>query len=297
MGDNELIGASLDKVSAKHPCFSGNKPNKKGRIHLPVSPGCNIACRFCERSINSHEQRPGVAAQVLKPAETLAIIGQALELSSELTVVGIAGPGDTLATPYALETFSLVREHFPQLLRCMSTNGLLLKDKLDELIEVGVDTLTVTVNDINPFRLAQIVDRIVYEGEIYSGTEAADILIDNQLAGIQAAAEKGLLIKVNTVLIPSINGEHIGEIARAVRAAGAGLYNIIPLIPNAKMADLPAPNCAQLERARAQAERYITVFRHCQHCRADAIGVPGGKDLGQQLYQRRLAATDTFSHG
>ncbi|MDR2587660.1 MAG: radical SAM protein, partial [Coriobacteriales bacterium] len=269
------LSCSLDNLSAKHPCFALGKPNNKGRIHLPVSPGCNIACRFCERSINRSEQRPGVTAEVLKPAEALDVVAQALELSPEITVVGIAGPGDTLATPLAFKTFRLVKEHFPQMIRCMSTNGLLLADKIDELVEVGIDTLTVTVNEVDPVRLAQINDRIVYRGKLHTGLEAAEILIANQLAGIRAAADRGVLIKVNTVLIPGINSERIGEIARTVKEAGAGLYNIIPLIPNAKMADMPAPNCKQIDGARADAEKHITVFRHCQHCRADAIGIIG----------------------
>jgi nitrogen fixation protein NifB len=288
---------SLESIAALHPCFALGKPNNKGRIHLPVSPGCNISCRFCERSINRIEQRPGVTAEVLRPTEALDVVAQALELAPELSVVGIAGPGDTLATSTAFETFRLVRERFPQMLRCMSTNGLLLADRIDELVEVGVDTLTVTVNEVDPGRLALINEHVVYQGRLYTGIEAAEILIANQLAGIRAAAERGVLIKVNTVLIPSINGERIGEIARAVKEAGAGILNIIPLIPNAKMADMPAPTCAQIDRARAEAERHIAVFRHCQHCRADAIGALGGRDYGEQIYLNRKRHENTFSHG
>ena len=270
-----------------------------------MSPACNIACRFCERSINNCEQRPGVSAALLSPQEAVELVADAIKLSPELTVVGIAGPGDTLATPAALDTFALVKERFPQLLRCMSTNGLLLSEKLSRLVEVGVDTLTVTVNEVDSQRLAQINDRVVYHGRLYSGLEAAELLIAKQLEGIAAAAESGIHIKVNTVLVPGINDTRIGVIARAVRAAGAALYNVIPLIPNAKMANVPAPSCVQIDRARSQAEQHITVFRHCQHCRADAIGIPGGRDYSAQLYQKRkldsrLAAANcanTFSHG
>ncbi|MDR1185648.1 MAG: radical SAM protein, partial [Coriobacteriales bacterium] len=170
------VSCSLDTLSAKHPCFALGRPNNKGRIHLPVSPGCNIACRFCERSINRSEKRPGVTAEVLKPAEAIAVIEQALELAPELTVAGIAGPGDTLATPWAFKTFQLVKERFPQMLRCMSTNGLLLADKIDQLVEVGIDTLTVTVNEVLPERLALINDHVVYRGRRHTGVEAAEIL-------------------------------------------------------------------------------------------------------------------------
>jgi nitrogen fixation protein NifB len=288
---------SLEDISTRHPCFALGKPHNKGRIHLPVSPGCNIACRFCERSLNRDEQRPGVTAEVLTPEEALTVVDQALKLAPELAVVGIAGPGDALATPFALRTFRLVKQQFPQMLRCMSTNGLLLAEKIDELVEVGVDTLTVTVNEVDPERLALINDHIVYHGRFHTGIEAAELLVANQRAGIRAAADRGLLIKVNTVLIPGINDERIGEIACAVKEAGAGLYNVIPLIPHAKMVDVSAPTCAQIDRARSDAEQHIRVFRHCQHCRADAIGSIGGRDYGEQIYLNRKRHETTFSHG
>ncbi|MDR3053088.1 MAG: radical SAM protein [Coriobacteriales bacterium] len=292
------VSCTLDNLQAKHPCFAlGGKPNNKGRIHLPVSPACNIACKFCERSINTTDQRPGVTGEILTPEAALDVVGQAVALAPDITVVGIAGPGDTLATPHAFKTFRLVKAAFPQMIRCMSTNGLLLADKIEELLEVGIDTLTVTVNEVDPRRLAQINDRVVYKGRLYTGLAAAELLIVNQLEGIRLAAEAGVLIKVNTVLVPGVNDAHIGRIAHTVKKAGAGLYNIIPLIPNALMSDVAAPSCVLIDAARADAERHLTVFRHCQHCRADAIGVPGGKDYGEQIYRNRVRQENTFSHG
>ena len=61
-----------------HPCFGGHK-NNSGRIHLPVSPGCNIACRFCDRVINDEEERPGVTSKVITPGESVDILKKALE--------------------------------------------------------------------------------------------------------------------------------------------------------------------------------------------------------------------------
>jgi CRISPR-associated endonuclease Csn1 len=95
----------------------------------------------------------------------------------------------------------------------------------------------------------------------------------------------------------SDNDEHIEEIAKTVKAAGASIYNIIPLIPQNELKDYPEPTCAQIESVRAKAAKYIDVFRHCQRCRADAIGVPGEKDYGDQIYLKRIAHKDTFSHG
>ena len=283
-------------LQQSHPCFGGHK-NNVGRIHLPVSPGCNIACRFCDRTINDVEERPGVTSKVLKPEESLEILEKALKLCPDITVAGIAGPGDTLATGYALDTFQLVKKEFPQLIKCMSTNGLLLDERADEIIDVGIDSLTVTVNAVDPEIEAQLNDYIIYHGEKIEGVEAAKILIKNQLNGIKKVASAGITVKVNSVLVPGINDEHIEEIAKTVKEAGASIYNIIPLIPQAKLKSIPAPVCSQIDAARSKAGKYIDVFRHCQHCRADAVGVPGKSEYGDQIYQRRLSVKETFSHG
>lgn len=103
--------SKFEDLCAKHPCYSKG-PQKTGRIHLPVSPGCNIGCKFCDRKVNDFEQRPGVTGQIITPKEALEVVRRALEVGRNITVAGIAGPGDTLATPYALETFRLIKRNF-----------------------------------------------------------------------------------------------------------------------------------------------------------------------------------------
>lgn len=279
-----------------HPCFGGQK-NNAGRIHLPVSPGCNIACRFCDRDINDVEERPGVTSRLVKPEECEQILKKALDICPDIKVVGIAGPGDTLASDNALETFKIVKEKFPHLIKCMSTNGLLLNEKAEEVLRVGIDSITVTVNAVDPVIENKLNAYIIYHGKKIEGVEGAKILIQNQLEGIRKVAAAGITVKVNTVLVPEINGEHIEEIAKTVREAGASIYNIIPLIPQHELKNCRAPVCAEIDSARTRASRYIDIFRHCQHCRADAAGVPGKSEFGDRIYQKRLRAKETFSHG
>lgn len=285
----------FDHLVKKHPCFSGEAHFKNGRIHLPVSPRCNIQCKFCKRSFNKHEVRPGVAGRILSPEEAVELIGKALELCPEITVVGIAGPGDTLATPHALDAFAQIHEKYPELIMCLSTNGLALAQNVERMAAVGVKTVTVTVNAVHLEILQKINAFIMEDGICITGIEAAQRLSDAQLEGIRKASERGIIVKINTVLIPGINDRHIGEIAKTTAAAGASIINIIPLIPQHEMADRKAPNCRELNQAREEAEPYLTVFRHCRHCRADACGIPGSdKDFSGLLYQ---AVEETFSHG
>ncbi len=288
--------SKLEHLQKNHPCFGGCAFNA-GRIHLPVSPGCNIACRFCDRQINDDEERPGVTRRVITPDEAASFMDRALELCPSIKVAGIAGPGDTLATDKAFQTFRKLKEKYPDLLKCMSTNGLLLYEKADEVIEIGIDTLTVTVNAVDPKIEAKINDYIIWHGERIEGEEGARILIENQLKGIKKVADAGVTVKVNTVLVPGINDDHIADIAETVCNLGAVMYNIIPIIPQAELKDVPKPTLEQIVKARRDAGKFIRVFMHCQHCRADAVGVPGISEYSEQVYQGRIGARETFSHG
>jgi nitrogen fixation protein NifB len=278
-------GHKRRKVIDDHPCFSAKAHNTKGRLHLPVSPLCNIQCRFCTRARNTDENRPGVAAGILRPEEANETVRKALELCPEISVVGIAGPGDTLASEHAIETFRNVHAAYPDLIKCLSTNGLELPGKAPDLWDVGVRTITITVNAVSPAVLEKAV----------SWVKDGKDLISAQLQGIHECSGIGMAVKVNTVLIPDVNDGHIAEIAKAVKEAGATRHNIIPLIPQNEFKDVPPPACEQIERARQEAGQYIEQFRHCKHCRADACGIPGRSDLTKALYQNR--ELETFSHG
>ena len=59
------------KRQTDHPCFGGDH-SKAGRLHLPVAPGCNIKCGFCERKFDcANESRPGVTSKVLTPEQAV----------------------------------------------------------------------------------------------------------------------------------------------------------------------------------------------------------------------------------
>lgn len=290
----------LQDLQGKHPCFSFRESDhqKSIRLHLPVSPGCNISCAFCKRdNQNESEQRPGVARRLLMPNQAVALVEKALAISPDLKVVGIAGPGDPLFTDHAVQTFSLLHKRFPHLIKCVSTNGLMLPDRLEQLVEAGVKTLTVTVNSVNPEIQEKITPFVLLHGKHYYGEEGAGLLIQRQLDGIRNAAAHGIVIKINTVLIPGLNEGHIGEVARCAAEAGATLVNIIPLIPQHNLASVSAPTAEQVKQAKSQAALHLNVFGHCKRCRADAFGVPGLTDLSSQLYGQNDSMESTFSHG
>lgn len=264
-----------------HPCFGGNH-QKNGRMHLAVAPRCNIKCGYCSRRHDcANESRPGVTSRLLTPEE--AIIKVRKVMASELLgpmikVIGIAGPGDPLANEETFETFRLVGKEFPHLIKCMSTNGLLLPEKINLLHKLGLHSLTVTINAVDPAVGAKIYSHILYQGRKLTGPHAMEMLIANQFAGLQRAVEFGMTVKVNTVLIPGVNDDQVPRIAERVRDLGAFVMNVLPLIPQADFAHVAAPTAAHLEEVRSANEKIIGQFRHCRQCRADAVGL-----LGQDL--------------
>ncbi len=268
-----------------HPCFGGNH-HKNGRMHLAVAPRCNIKCGYCSRKHDcANESRPGVASRILTPQEAIEKVREVMAsplLGPIIKVIGIAGPGDPLANEQTFETFKMVKEEFPQLMLCLSTNGLLLPEAIDRLFALGLHSLTVTINAIDPAVGAQIYSHVSYHGRGYSGQEGAALLIANQFAGLKRAGELRLTIKVNTVLIPGVNEEQLPLIAKRVKELGAFVMNIMPIIPQAELAHIIPPSEERIAALRKANEGFIGQFAHCKQCRADAVGLIG-KDLNMTI--------------
>jgi nitrogen fixation protein NifB len=261
-----------------HPCYTEAARDDSGRMHLAVAPQCNLGCRYCERAIGAHADLiggPGAAGRVLTPAEAATRV-DGLYAEGWLRVVGIAGPGEPLANPATLTTLRLLRDAHPDLILCLSTNGLELEVTLPELLDAGLDSLTVTINTTHPETAAQLYDWAVIEGDHIVGPPAAAEVLSRQWRGLAAAVRAGLLVKVNSVLIPGITDTDIEPVALRAGAIGAHRHNIMPLIPRGRMRDRRAPTPEELEHVRAQCERGLPQFRACTQCRADVIVPPLG---------------------
>lgn len=261
-----------------HPCFGGNH-HKNGRMHLAVAPRCNIKCGYCSRRHDcANESRPGVTSRIMTPQEALDKVREVMTsemLGQLIKVIGIAGPGDPLANEETFETFRLIGEEFPHLIKCMSTNGLMLPERIDDLEALDLHSLTVTINALDPVVGAKIYSHINYHGKRYSGEYAAAILIANQLSGLKSAADYGMTIKVNTVFIPGVNEAQIPLIADKVKSLGAFVMNVMPIIPQADFAGITPPSAAEISVVQAANEKIIGQFKHCRQCRADAVGLIG----------------------
>lgn len=263
------------KIKETHPCFTASCSDY-ARIHLPVAPECNIQCNYCLRKFCCvNESRPGVVAKVMSPLEALAWYLRMKSCVPRLTVAGIAGPGDSLANwAQVRETLLLIREADKTVLFCLSTNGLLLPQYAMELAALGVAYVTVTVNAFHSEIGAQIYSYVRDGSRVYRGKEAAQLLLERQLEGIRLLQEQGVQLKINTVAINGVNMDDIPIIAAQMATLGCRLHNILPMLPVAgtQFANLAEPSAEVIDAMRDKCSCSLPQMRHCNRCRADAVG-------------------------
>lgn len=274
-GTNSNLPEAVMKAIEKHPCYNADA-HDHARMHIPVAPKCNIQCNYCNRKYDCvNETRPGVTSSVLSPAQAAEKFAYVKQEIDNLSVVGIAGPGDALANwEETKESIRLIKEKDPEVVICLSTNGLMLPKYKEELVELGINHVTITINSIKPKIGAQIYEFVRYEGETLTGELAAETLQNNQLEGLEYLASKGVLVKVNMVMIKGVNDFHIPAVVKKVKSLGAFVTNIMPLIPaeGTRFEDMPLVSRVELDALRKKCQLDMRQMFHCQQCRADAIG-------------------------
>jgi nitrogen fixation protein NifB len=286
--------ATILEKTQKHPCYSFDAHQKFARMHLPIAPYCNISCNYCNRKFDCvNESRPGVTSEILTPQAAKKKFDRVSEKVGELSVVGIAGPGDALADwENTRQTIGLIRKENPQIVFCLSTNGLLLPEYAQEIVELGVTHVTVTVNCLDPAIGAKIYKHIHYKGRHYEGEVGINILIENQLAGILKLTSQGIIVKINIVMLKGINDQHIPEVVKKMKELGVYITNIMPLIPapGSVFENFPQTTMKDVNEMRNSCELDVMQMRHCKQCRADAIGLLG-EDRSQEFRDQEESLT------
>lgn len=291
--NDEQLGHLPDEIRAKvqnHPCYSEDAHHYFARMHVAVAPACNIQCNYCNRKYDcANESRPGVVSELLTPDQAVKKTMAVASAIPQMTVLGIAGPGDPLANPErTFETFRQLSEKAPDIKLCVSTNGLTLPESVEELSKHNIDHVTITINCLDPEVGAKIYPWIFWENRRIRGPEGAAILIAQQQKGLEMLVAKGILVKVNSVLIPGVNDEHLKEVSKVVKAKGAFLHNVMPLIAEGEhgtyygLMNQPSPTPAELQSLQDACAGDMNMMRHCRQCRADAVGLLG-EDRGSEF--------------
>ncbi len=288
-----IITSSLDL--SRHPCFNPKVQGQFGRVHLPVAPKCNIQCNYCNRKYDCvNESRPGVTSTILSPEQALSYMEKVLIAEPRISVAGIAGPGDPFANAdKTLTTMQLLRRQYPDLILCLSSNGLGLAPHVDEVADIGVSHVTVTVNGIDP-RITRKIYTFVRDGNIiYRDIQGAELLLARQIKAIEKLKSRGVTVKVNFITVPGVNDHHAVATAKAMASMGVDLFNCMAMLPNADtpFADLGEPDKPTMNALRNKCEKHLPQMRHCKRCRADAVGLLGKDRSGEMAGCLNACAT------
>jgi len=278
-----------------HPCFNVKVKGQFGRVHLPVAPKCNIQCNYCNRKYDCvNESRPGVTSTILSPAQAAVYMEKVLEKEPRISVAGIAGPGDPFANPEeTLGTMRLLREKFPDLILCLATNGLNLKPEyIDEIAEIGVSHVTVTINAIDPEITRKVYRWVRHDKSVYQGLKGAKLLLERQLEAVKGLKAAGITVKINCIVMPGINDHHVVEVAKTMAKLGADLFNAMAMYPTAEtpFEGLTEPDGITMAKIRKECEEYLPQMRHCTRCRADAVGLLGA-DQSEEFHGCLIACS------
>lgn len=299
--DDQLSHLS-DEIREKvhnHPCYSEEAHHYFARMHVAVAPACNIQCHYCNRKYDcSNESRPGVVSELLTPDQAVMKTKAVAANIPQMTVLGIAGPGDPLANPErTFDTFRQLSEQAPDIKLCVSTNGLALPESVDELSKHNIDHVTITINTVDPKIGAKIYPWIYWNNRRIYGEKGAKILIEQQQKGLEMLVAKGILVKVNSVMIPGVNDDHLKEVSRIVKQKGAFLHNVMPLISEAEHGTFygvmgqRGPSAEELQDLQDACAGDMNMMRHCRQCRADAVGLLG-EDRGEEFTLDKIELMD-----
>ncbi|RKT10389.1 NifZ domain-containing protein [Paraburkholderia sp. RAU2J] len=201
----------------------------------------------------------------------------------QLTVLGIAGPGDSLANPK--KTFDTFKN--------------------------SIVCVTITINMVDPVVGEKIYPWIFWDHRRITGKEAACFLHARQMEGLEMLTTHGVLTKINSVLIPGINDELLIEVNREVKRRGAFLHNIMPMISDPEhgtyfgLHGQRGPTARELKAVHDACKGGANLMRHCRQCRADGRPLPisndgtyTGKAMGELLLSKGdvgyVTGIDTF---
>ncbi len=110
--------------------------------------------------------------------------------------------------------------------------------------------------------------------------------------------ERGILVKVNSVMIPGVNDAAPGGgVAGSSRPKGAFLHNVMPLIADAEhgtyygLTGQRSPTHGELQALQDACAGDMNMMRHCRQCRADAVGLLG-EDRGAEFTLEKIEALE-----
>ena len=202
------------------PCFSSEAVDARSLLWLPVAPACNMQCIVCARQ-TGRAADPLAPGGVLPPEDAVAHAASRIEQGEEPSGALLWGPGEPLANASTYVVLRKLQWSFPDLPVTVGTNGILLPERLEELVRAGVRHIVVSINAVKAATAALIYGSVNFRARRYTGMAAAELALQQQWNGLENAVEAGVSVTVYTAVMDGINTQEVGDISERAREIGA----------------------------------------------------------------------------
>lgn len=200
-------------------------------LRLSVTDHCNFRCAYCRPATRPLRAGGGDALSLPDLRALVREIAAVVPIR-KLRITG----GEPLVRAGVPDLVGSLRALLPAAELCLTTNGSRLADQAAALRAAGLDRVNISIDSLDPERFAALTGRAALEPV---------------LAGIAAArAADFARIRLNTVLLRSINGDGLADLVRMAAAADCEL-RFIELMPFGAGQRLPADEFLSADEALA----------------------------------------------
>jgi len=210
------------------PCFSPEVARDRSVLRLPVAPVCNMRCILCsqraDRMADSFAQ-----GTWLPPDDAVAKVGAIVDGGGGISGVMLWGPGEPLVNASTYVVLRKLQWLYPDLPVTVCTNGILLPERLEELVRSGVERLVLSINAVTWEAAERIYESVNYRARQYSRRAAAELVLQQQWNGLENAVEAGLGVTVYAAAIAGVNDREIVQIEQRAVAVGAERVAVVNL--------------------------------------------------------------------
>ena len=171
------------------------------KLRISVTDKCNMKCIYCmpQHNIKWFEDK-----EILSFQEIVRITSIFADLG--INKIRITG-GEPLLRPYLENLITDLKKISKIKTISMTTNGMLLEEKIDQLSSAGITSLNISLDTFSEERFKTL-----------NGIAN----LNRVIKGIQKARDLGLKIKINTVVIRNWNDDEIINFAKFARD-----YNVL----------------------------------------------------------------------
>lgn len=200
-------------------------------LRLSVTDRCDLACVYCMPT--SGEEEHSTRSELLSFEEATRLVAIVAQMG--IRRVRLTG-GEPLVRRDVVRLVERIRSSTPVESIVMTTNATRLAELAKPLRDAGLDGVNVSVDTIDETRFREM-------------TRGGDLR--TVLAGIHAALDAGLSVKINTVVLRGVNDADVGDVVDYAWAHGV-VPRFIELMPLGEGASLDPSMRVTADEIRAR---------------------------------------------